>query len=156
MSYYDKLKRARGFTLIELLVVIAIIGILSSFVLASLNGARESSRDARRQTDLNQIRTGMTLYADSNNGNYPGSWSELESSDAMTQVPTDPTSNNNYGFTTSSSDADVCLLACMEGSAPTESASSSCSTNSGWNGGGARVDSSDGTCSTGDPYYVAL
>ena len=50
-----------GFTLIELLVVIAIIGILSSTVLVSLQGAREKARIARVQSDLYQIRTAIGM-----------------------------------------------------------------------------------------------
>jgi len=123
VSYYKqlktKLKQTKGFTLIELLVVIAIIGILSSVVLASLNGARESSRDARRQTDLSQIQTGLALYNDQN-GEYPtslyGSGDTLEDSDAMTQVPTDPSDDSQYEYTTSTSNsgADFCLGANLE------------------------------------------
>ncbi len=59
-----------GFTLIELLVVIAIIGMLSSVVLASLNGARSKARDARRIADLQQIRTALELYYSAHN-TYP-------------------------------------------------------------------------------------
>ncbi len=63
-------KNQRGFTLIELLVVIAIIGILSSVVLASLNTARAKARDAKRFSDLRQIKIALELYYDSNNS-YP-------------------------------------------------------------------------------------
>ncbi|OHA09369.1 MAG: hypothetical protein A3B37_02285 [Candidatus Sungbacteria bacterium RIFCSPLOWO2_01_FULL_59_16] len=59
-----------GFTLIELLVVIAIIGLLASIVFASLNSARAKARDAKRRSDLNQLRTALELYY-SNHGNYP-------------------------------------------------------------------------------------
>lgn len=68
--------KARGFTLIELLVVIAIIGILSSVVLASLNSARAKARDARRLSDLHQIRNALELYASDNNGAYPTGYEE--------------------------------------------------------------------------------
>jgi prepilin-type N-terminal cleavage/methylation domain-containing protein len=62
----------KGFTLIELLVVIAIIGLLSSVVLASLNSARAKSRDAKRISDLAQIRIALELYFD-DKGYYPQS-----------------------------------------------------------------------------------
>lgn len=52
----------RGFTLIELLVVIAIIGLLASTVLASLNGARASARDAKRLSEIRQIMTSLEMY----------------------------------------------------------------------------------------------
>lgn len=63
-------KKQSGFTLIELLVVIAIIGLLSSIVLASLNGARAKARDARRKQDLVQIRTALEMYFN-DKGSYP-------------------------------------------------------------------------------------
>jgi prepilin-type N-terminal cleavage/methylation domain-containing protein len=56
----------QGFTLIELLVVVAIISLLSSVVLASLSGASESARDARRKVDLEQIQTALELYYNNN------------------------------------------------------------------------------------------
>lgn len=62
-----------GFTLIELLVVVAIIGMLASVVLASLNGAREKSRDARRLSDMRQLQTALELYYSDNGNQYPAS-----------------------------------------------------------------------------------
>jgi general secretion pathway protein G len=60
-----------GFTLIELLVVIAIISLLSSVVLASINSARESARDARRMQDIKTVIQSIRRYH-IDNGNYPG------------------------------------------------------------------------------------
>ena len=63
-------KISRGFTLIELLVVIAIIGVLASVVLASLNSARQKSRDVRRIADIKQLQLALEMYFDSNR-QYP-------------------------------------------------------------------------------------
>lgn len=83
----------KGFTLIELLVVIAIIGILSSVVLASLNSARQKSRDARRVTDIKQLQLALELYYDSNSSKYPAVINGANSPlvpNYIAVVPTDP------------------------------------------------------------------
>lgn len=86
----------KGFTLIELLVVIAIIGILSSVVLASLNSAREKSRDAKRVSDVKQIQLALELYFDAK-GEYPDALSKLAPA-YIPQVPKDPLANAAYPF----------------------------------------------------------
>lgn len=61
---------SKGFTLIELLVVISIIGVLATVVLSSLNEARQRSQEARKLSDLSQLRTAFELYY-LDNGEYP-------------------------------------------------------------------------------------
>ena len=56
----------KGFTLIELLVVIAIIALLSALSVVALNSARAKARDARRVSDIKQIRTALEMYFDQN------------------------------------------------------------------------------------------
>ena len=54
----------RGFTLIELLVVIATISLLSSIVFASLNSARDKSKDAAMKANLSGMRVAAALIYD--------------------------------------------------------------------------------------------
>jgi prepilin-type N-terminal cleavage/methylation domain-containing protein len=61
----------RAFTLIELLIVIAIVGILSGFVIVSMNGAINSAKDARRKADLSTISKAILEYSAQNNNAYP-------------------------------------------------------------------------------------
>jgi prepilin-type N-terminal cleavage/methylation domain-containing protein len=94
-----KKQLTRGFTLIELLVVIAIIGILSSVVLASLNSARQKSRDARRISDIKQIQLALELYFDSASPNeYPDALADLITGGYLAQEPTDPSTGSNYVY----------------------------------------------------------
>lgn len=122
-SYHHN--RNSGFTLIELLVVIAIIGLLSSVVLSSLNSAREKGRDAKRKSDMTQVRTALELYYDSN-GKYPGEtycdssigssgsacpapdsggwntnstfYKQITESGYISDLPVDPINNTNYYY----------------------------------------------------------
>jgi prepilin-type N-terminal cleavage/methylation domain-containing protein len=86
--------RDRGFTLIELLVVIAIIGMLASVVLASLNGARQKGRDARRLSDIKEVQTSLELYYNDNNS-YPTALSSLAPT-YIAAAPADPSSGASY------------------------------------------------------------
>ncbi|MFA6897095.1 MAG: type II secretion system protein [Patescibacteria group bacterium] len=64
----------KGFTLIELLVVISIIGVLSTIAMTSLNGAKAKARDAKRLSDITQIKTALDIYY-ADHGHYPSTGS---------------------------------------------------------------------------------
>ncbi len=64
-------KSGRGFTLVEILVVLSIIAILTIIGLTEINNARKNARDARRFSDLQQIRLGLALYATGKEDIYP-------------------------------------------------------------------------------------
>ncbi len=101
-----------GFTLIELLVVIAIIGMLSSVVLASLNSARERSRDARRLADLRQLQTALELrFDDAAPPEYPDDLSSLVSGGYIASIATDPRTGDAYYYDNLTSAGGACAIA---------------------------------------------
>jgi len=111
----------RGFTLIELLVVISIIGILMAISLFGMQGARESSRDARRKSDLEMIRSGLEIYKSDCN-TYPdtlgtsltGACPGPASNTYISLIPTDPLPGRLYPYLYSASTKTYTLCASLE------------------------------------------
>lgn len=70
----DSLPRRNGFTLIELLLVIGIIAVLSGIVIGALSPGRQlaSTRDAKRQSDINTILNAVYQYVVDFNNLPPG------------------------------------------------------------------------------------
>src|SRR3989344_2686479 len=65
-------KMQGGFTLIELLVVISIVSLLSSVVLAALNGARTKADDTQRNQIVGEYVKALALaYDAAGTGSYP-------------------------------------------------------------------------------------
>lgn len=65
-------QNSRGFTLMELLIVMSIIAIITAIGLVSYAPINKRSRDAKRKSDLEQVRSALEMYR-SDNGYYPGS-----------------------------------------------------------------------------------
>lgn len=115
----------KGFTLIELLVVATIIATLLGVASVSYIRATQSSRDARRKTDLEQIRQALEIYR-SENGVYPlgatatvstaeSSFTSVMSPSFITTVPSDPKASSNYNYVyTKTSNLQYALCAQLE------------------------------------------
>lgn len=65
-----KIFNKKGFTLIELLVVISIIGVLAMIIVPNLVGMRERARDAKKKSELVQLKKALRLYYNDNQS-YP-------------------------------------------------------------------------------------
>ena len=100
----------KAFTLIELLVVIAIIGILVAVGVVSYSRAIQLSRDAKRKTDLEQVRQALETYR-SQIGTYPATsgWQTALAPDYIASIPSDPKSNS-YAYKTTSTPATTYTL----------------------------------------------
>lgn len=119
-------KRSSAFTLIELLVVISIIGILLALSVFGLQGARQSSRDAKRKADLEMIRSGLEIFKADCDKYYIGSSlpstlvgipsygsSCLASNTYISKIPVDPIPAT-YSYAFSSDGITYTLCASLE------------------------------------------
>jgi prepilin-type N-terminal cleavage/methylation domain-containing protein len=103
----------KGFTLIELLIVIAIIAVLAAVVFVALNPAQRfaDARDARRQSDIENIAAALKTYQVDNNGSYPASVAGLVAGNGYT-IGTDA-SGCNSGCTAQTTQAACVDLAAL-------------------------------------------
>lgn len=126
--------KRRGFTLVELLISVSIIAILIAIGIASYSTINKQSRDTKRKSDIEQIRSALEMYR-SENGYYPNvgsglfvSASNLDSvlkPSFIPVVPVDPTKTGVYIYEYQSNSLSngqyygYCLSATLESQTPT-------------------------------------
>lgn len=98
--------------LISIIGILIIPAILSSIVLSSLGSAREKARDARRQADIMQIRTGLEIYYMDHNS-YPFSLNELSPA-ILPSMKVDPSTNQPYQYQLQPNGTDYKVCAQLE------------------------------------------
>ncbi|MBI5448719.1 type II secretion system protein GspG [Candidatus Gottesmanbacteria bacterium] len=127
----------KGFTLMEILVAISIIAILTAIGIVSYGSVNRRSRDTKRKSDVEQIRSAIEMYR-TDNGYYPstgaGSWTDMSNLSAdlvatyMPSIPADP-KDPDYVYRYKATDVSggsyygYCVSAYLEAETP---ASNSC------------------------------
>lgn len=121
------MKRGKpGFTLLEVLVTTTIIAVLTAIGIVSYSSVNKRSRDVKRKSDLEQIRSALEMYRSDNN-EYPntGAGSMVNVSNLATPlvstyipaIPEDPNPANYYqyqGIATSGVYSRYCVCALLE------------------------------------------
>lgn len=97
-------KRVEGYTFIEILVVVSVIAVLVAIALVSYGSINKRSRDARRKSDIEQIRSALEMYR-ADNETYPNIGSGFQPitsyqslSDYLSTFPEDPKDNETYYY----------------------------------------------------------
>jgi len=108
--------KKKGFTLIEILVVIAIIGILAGIILVSLGKARSKARDAKRQSDIQQVLTAQVIYYGDNEKYMTGvATSGIPAIGTYLGAFDDPQTNKHYEWLDNTAcDQSFCVYATLE------------------------------------------
>lgn len=114
--------KERAFTLVEILVVVTIIALLATFGAISYSQFIKQSRDARRRTDIEQIRASIEMYRSFDSlGQYPTTiqfgTGDIKDATAtyLSKVPNDPLPANTYYYLVLDSNRDYLLCTYLEG-----------------------------------------
>lgn len=103
------------------MVVVAIIGLLASVVVVATGNARLKSRDAKRLTDIQQIKSGLDLYFSHGSGFPPtADWNTAQaalgslscSGTVLLKVPQDPLNVGNPSYVYTYSQGGSVLTGC--------------------------------------------
>lgn len=91
----------KGFTLIELLVAATIIAVIMAIGMVSYTNTTRKSRDTKRVSDLEQIRTALEMYR-ADNGFYPnaggGAFTSIPAVLVGTYIPAVPSDPKGYNY----------------------------------------------------------
>lgn len=100
-------KFTAGYTLIEILVTATIIAVLVSIGVVSYGSVNKRSRDTKRKSDVEQVRSAAEMYR-SDYGFYPsagsGSWTDVSGLSSflvpeyMAVLPSDPKTTQSYRY----------------------------------------------------------
>jgi prepilin-type N-terminal cleavage/methylation domain-containing protein len=109
----------KGFTMIELLVVATILAVLAAGAMVSYSSVNVKSRNSKRLSDLEQLRSALEMFrADS--GNYViGTWTNLSAltgPNYIDKLPTDPKSGYTYYYSSANPGSTYFICAIVEGS----------------------------------------
>lgn len=126
----------KGYTLIEILIVATIIVLLSAVAVVSYSSFLKQSRDAKRKTDLEQIRAALEMYRSDNN-EYISTTQNIYCSNPIMDylstptkyiesIPTDPKSSTSYLYRCTISADDYTLGAFLETGSTTGTPCSYC------------------------------
>jgi type II secretion system protein G len=115
----------KGFTLIEILIVMIIFSVIAAMITGNFFTSLKKGRDARRKTDLEQIRKSLEMYYEDKRAYptpIPGGGSGFVFGSAfsdptngkvyMYKTPNDPVSTKNYQYV--SNGQTYGLYACLE------------------------------------------
>jgi general secretion pathway protein G len=123
-----------GFSLIEILIVVTIISLLVSIAAVSYGSFVKQSRDAKRKTDIEQVRAAIEMYksfnnvyptpdvSGSNNGMPFGSGGISDATSTyLSKLPLDPKTSSGYTYfyTTANNNLDYTVCAYLEGGGTT-------------------------------------
>ena len=103
-----------GFSLIELVVAIGILAVLSAGMVSLIGpGSRQYARDVQRKTDLEQIRSALELYRNSNTGYVNASGVAVSVLGGLVPayasvIPDDPQTTKDYYYTGTTTTYTLC------------------------------------------------
>lgn len=91
--------RRRGFTIVEMIIAFFIIGVLALLGFPNYMRSRAMSRLSTCESNLHNMSTALSLYANDNGGQYPTSLSGI-TPQHMVQLPSCPSSGTVAAYTT--------------------------------------------------------
>lgn len=130
------MKQRNGFTLIEILVASVVLAVLASVAIISYSSVTKRSRDSKRRSDLEQMRTALEMYRADYNMYPPVNVSGWDTAanlaaylvtdpyDYMPSIPSDPATGMRYSFKATNGSGGnyygYCLSAYLEAEDPAD------------------------------------